>query len=181
MSMEEDGRQIGSGAENGDNQPKLSTVRALGGLPAAQAAAAAVKIDTRPPALQGVRIPSRNENARQLVARIYEENPHLQRADLWAVTRYSELSWKFRRLNEVMDALGSVEVGGREVKGARGLVRADYEPRKLLSELRGLSDAILRLENALAITSGAKASVGVDMAKMETLAQQMQRLREGAS
>ncbi len=138
---------------------ELSMQTASQRSPVAQADASAVKIDTRPSALQGVRIPSRNENARQLVFRIYEENPHLQRADLWAVTRYAELSWKFRRLAERMERM---EDGG--------LVRSDGEPRKLLAELRSLSDTLLRHERDLGITVTSRASLGLDVARMRRLA-----------
>ncbi len=123
-----------------------------------QAAAVTVNVTARPAALVGVRIPSRNENARQLVVRVYEENPHLQRADLWAVTRYAELSWKFRRLSELMERMGDA-----------GLVRQDLEPRKLLSELRALSDSILRHERDLGVTASSRAALGVDIGRMRRL------------
>ncbi len=120
----------------------------------------AVQISARPPALVGIRIPSRNENARQLVVRVYEENAHLQRADLWAVTRYAELSWKFRRLSELMERLPD-----------DGLMRKDLEPRKLLSELRALSDTLLRHERDLGITAVARAGLGVDVGRIRKLAE----------
>jgi hypothetical protein len=118
----------------------------------------AVKTSARPLALVGVRIPSRHVNARQLVVRVYEENPHLQRADLWAVTRYAELSWKFRRLAERME----------EMPGG-GLMRADMEPRKLLSELRVLSETLLRHERDLGITAAARAGLGVDLGRLQSM------------
>src|SRR2546422_3572497 len=82
----------------------------------------AVKIAPRPAVLVGVRIPSRNESVRQLVWRVYEDNPHLQRSDLWGVTRYSVLSWKFRRLAELLGRLpdgggGEADLETREAPG----------------------------------------------------------------
>jgi hypothetical protein len=67
------------------------------GLPAPVNGAALIGI-SRPLALEGLRIPSKSRNVRDLVVRVYEDNGHLQRADAWAVTRYATLSWKFRRL-----------------------------------------------------------------------------------
>ena len=126
-----------------------------------------VKISARPPALVAVRIPSRNQHTRDLVVRVYQENPHLQRADLWAVTRYAELSWKFRRLAELMERLPD-----------GGFLRQDMEPRKVLGELRALSGELLRHEAALRLVASSKAALGVDVARMSTFAQQMQRARE---
>jgi len=105
--------------------------------------------------LAGIRIPSKNVNARNLTAAIYEANPHLGRGDLWAVVRYSELCWKFRRLAEYMERLPE-----------SGVVRQDGEPRKLLGELRATGDVLLRHEAALGITSVARAGLGLDVALM---------------
>jgi hypothetical protein len=108
--------------------------------------------------LTGIRIPSRNVNARNLTAAIYEANPHLTRADLFAVVRYAELCWKFRRLAEYMERLPE-----------SGVVRQDAEPRKLLAELRATADVLLRHEAALAITSAARAGLGLDIALIKQL------------
>ena len=139
----------------------------------AQDGAGAVKNSARPPALVGVRIPSRSENARQLVVGVYEENPHLQRADLLAVVRYAELTWKFRRLGELIDRMGPYG----------GLVRNDLEPRKLLDVLRAFSETLLHHERDLGITVAARAALGVDVGRMRSLdaAARAKRIRaEGA-
>jgi len=130
----------------------------------------AVQISARPSPLVGVRIPSRNQNTRDLVTRIYQENPHLQRSDLWATTRYAELSWKFRRLCELMDRLPDARMpDGAVLPNAHAYIRQDFEPRKLLSELRGLSGELLRHEAALGITAGARAALGVDIGRMRSI------------
>ena len=167
MSMEDDAGQIGRYADNGGPEAKLSALSGAGPVVVAQDGSGSVKITARPPALVGIRIPSRNENARQLVVRVYEENAHLQRADLWAVTRYAELSWKGRRLAELMERLPD-----------DGLMRKDLEPRKLLSELRALSDTLLRHERDLGITAVARAAMGVHIAMGQGFAEKVQRARE---
>lgn len=135
----------------------------------AQNDAAGVKNSARPRPLVGIRIPSRNQHTRDLVVRVYEENVHLQRADVWAVTRYAELSWKFRRLSSLMDRMGDA-----------GLIRRDQEPRKLLSELRALSDSILRHERDLGVTAASRAALGVDLSRMRQYAQGSQEPVEEA-
>ena len=160
--MKERERQIRSDGDNAERGLELSTLSGPSSASASQNGSGSVKIVARPAALVGVRIPSRNENARSLVVRVYEENPHLQRADLWAVTRYAELSWKFRRLAERMERM---EDGG--------LVRSDGEPRKLLAELRSLSDTLLRHERDLGITASSRAALGVNVTRLRDLAAAM--------
>ena len=170
MSMEDDAGQIGRYADNGGPEAKLSALSGAGRAVVAQGGSGSVKISARPPALVGVRIPSRSENVRQLVVRVYEENLHLHRADLWAVTRYAELSWKFRRLSELIDRM--------EDGNGAGYLRKDMEPRRVLSELRALSGELLRHEGALGITAAARAAMGVDIAKGQGFAERVQRARE---
>ena len=171
MSMEDDAGQIGRYADNGGPEAKLSALSGAGRAVVAQGGSGSVKIAARPVVLVGVRIPSRNENARQLVVRVYEENAHLLRADLWAVTRYAELSWKFRRLSELIDRM--------EDGNGAGYLRKDQEPRRVLSELRALSGELLRHEAALAVTAAARAAMGVDIVRGAGFAVQMQEAREG--
>jgi len=137
----------------------LSAVQTPGASLAAVADASAVNISPRPQALVGTRIPSRNQHTRDLVVRLYEENLHLQRADLLAVTRYAELCWKFRRLSELQERMGDTA----------GYLRADLEPRKILAELRQMADSLLRHEAALALVPSARAALGVDIGKMRAL------------
>ena len=170
MSMEDDAGQIGRYDDNVCPEAKLSALSGAGRAVVAQDGSGSVKIAARPAALVGVRIPSRNENARSLVVGIYQENPHLRRADLWAVTRYAELSWKFRRLSELIDRM--------EDGNGAGYLRKDHEPRRVLSELRALSGELLRHEAALAVTAAARAAMGVDIAKGQGFAERVQRARE---
>ena len=163
-----DGQQIRTDGDDGAVLAELSMLRPdQPAVPPANGSGS-VKIAARPPALVGIRIPSRSENVRQLVVRVYEENLHLHRADLWAVTRYAELSWKFRRLSELMERLPD-----------DGLMRKDLEPRKLLSELRALSDTLLRHERDLAVTAAARAAMGANVARGLGFAEEVQRAREG--
>ncbi len=121
----------------------------------------------RPLVLVGIRIPSANENVRQLVVRVYQDSPHLQRADLLAVVRYAALTWKFRRLSEMLDRLPE----GGVVKISKG----DLEPRKAVSELRALAGELLRHEAALGITANSRAALGIDLVRGHSLAELMSR------
>jgi hypothetical protein len=147
-----DEKQRARGAES-------SAIRANIALPAAQAASGVVKKRPRPAALVGLRIPSRQQHTRDLVVRLYEENVHLQRADLLAVVRYAELCWKFRKLAELQERMGDTS----------GYLKNDLEPRKILAELRGLADSLLRHEAALALVPSARAALGVDVGRLRSM------------
>ena len=116
----------------------------------------------RPPALQGVRIPSRNATVRRYVAGLYEACSWLTVADLPAATRWAHLFDRFRRRAEILDRLPVVRVSGD-----------DAEPRKLDKEQRDTSGALDRLESALAITAAARASLGLNVGRMRDLASAM--------
>lgn len=116
-----------------------------------------------------LRVPSRNESVRRLVAQLYRDNAHLSRGDLWATTRYATLCWKFRRLAELMDQMG--EYGG--------FLRKDGEPRKVLGELRQLSDSITRLEESLALTVRSQIATKVNVLKGQTDLARLLALPEG--
>ncbi len=60
------------------------------------------------------------------------------------------------------------------------LRQADSEPKKILAELRAFAGELLRHEAALGLVASSKAALGVDVARMDTFAQQMQRAREWA-
>ena len=140
--------------------PHANPARA--GAPSAEIAAigGASSSINRPPALQGVRIPSRNATVRRAVVDLYRVCDWLSVADLPAATRWGYLFVRFRRLADVLDRLPPVKVAG-----------GDAEPRKLDAELRAFSMEMGRLETQLGITVSARASLGVDVARMRKLAQ----------
>ncbi len=104
-------------------------------------------------------IPSRNPTVRRRVREMadvlgYEPTP----GDLYALTRWAHLFEKWRSIGERLDEYGDV--------------RADGEPKKLLSEWRALSDALSRLEAQLGITASARASLGLDIGRLRKMAEQ---------
>lgn len=161
-------RYEGAGEDDGSGR-QLSAIqgRQLSTTPLADAGA--VKVD-RPPALVGLRIPSRSQHARNLVVALYQTCGHLGRQDLWTASRWADLAVKYRRLAEYMDRL----------PGDSGLVTLAGEPRKLLSELRALAAELLRHEAALGITPSSRAALGADLGRWpRSFADSMQAQREG--
>ena len=140
--------------------PPANAARAV--VPSAELAGigGASRSINRPMALQGVRIPSRNATVRRAVVDLYRVCDWLSVADLPAATRWGYLFVRFRRLADVLDRLPPVKVAG-----------GDAEPRKLDAELRAFSMEMGRLETQLGITVTARASLGVDVARMRKLAQ----------
>ena len=113
---------------------------------------------SRPLALVGVRIPSRNAVVRRNVVALFRECSWLMRADVPASVRWGVLGEKFRKLAAHLDRLPD-----------GGVVRANGDPRKALGELRALSAEVTRLEASLGITASARASLGVDLSRMKDL------------
>ena len=109
--------------------------------------------------LEGVRIPSRNREVRRLVVSIYVECSHLGLQDLRAVTRYADLSNKYRRLAEHLDATD--------------VVKSDGEVRKALDSLRALAGELRLTEGSLGVTAASRASLGLTVGKMQDLASLM--------
>ena len=80
MRMKDDDGQIQRTPASGGKQPQLSAVVASDRAPAPQDGAGAVmRMPSRPPALEGIRIPSRSTQARRLVVDLYGACPHLGR------------------------------------------------------------------------------------------------------
>lgn len=125
--------------------------------------------DQRPATLEGVRIPSRNRQARRLVVTLFSECAWLARPDLPAVARLCELYVVIRRIAERLDR--------------DGLLKKDGEGKRLIGEWRGLMAEARAHEAALGITVAARAQLGVDLGRMQALdvaarAQQLRRERD---
>ena len=127
--------------------------------------------ETRPEALQGRQIPSRNRRVRRLTLRLYEECHWLTAADLPAAVRWATFSERFRRMAQTLDKLPTVKAA---------TAGNDGEPRRLDAELRATSAEMGRLESQLGLTASARASLGVDLTRMRHLdtAARVQRLRK---
>lgn len=118
----------------------------------------------RPDVLIGVKIPTRNRQARRLVTTAFRECSWLGRSDLPAMTRLAELYVAIRRIAERLD------------RG--GYTKADGDPRKLLGEWRTLMAEARQHEAALGLTAAARASLGVDLARGFDLARAMSERTE---
>ena len=116
----------------------------------------------RPAVLRRFPIPSKSMPVRRLVVKLYETSPHLARSDVWTAIRWATMTLKFQSLAAYMDKLAE-----------GGTVRADGEPRKLLTELRALADSISRHEQALGVSAASRAALGVDILRGADLASLM--------
>ena len=119
-----------------------------------------VSLSSRPPALRGYRIPSRNAGVRRRVVGLYDACTWLTVSDLPAAVRWAILFARFVKMAEHLDKLPVVKVSG-----------ADAEPRKLDGELRATSAELSRLEQSLGVTASARSALGLNLSKMGRLTQ----------
>ena len=119
----------------------------------------------RPPNLDGVPVPGgKSHTQRKLVYEVFWQCPHLTGADVRAVARYAALSLRFMRAERRLRELGETTAAG--------------DPRKLAAEQRFLAAELRQHEAALGITAASRASLGVDLGKMQDLASLMARRGE---
>ena len=154
-----DGRQLSAVTADIVNQPcenGAGAVPVSGQTPEHKA----VSLNSRPPALRGYRIPSRNAGVRRRVVGLYDACTWLTVADLPAAVRWAVLFARFVKMAEHLDKLPVVKVSD-----------ADAEPRKLDGELRATSAELSRLEQSLGVTASARSALGLNLTRMGRLAQ----------
>lgn len=107
------------------------------------------------------------KQAGDVLCELYGIAAWLGPTDYGTALRLAEMYIKHRRLAEHLEQYG--------------IVTAEGEPKRALSEFRQLADSILRHEERLGLPAAARYALRLDAFRGDSFASRMQQAREGAS